>query len=378
MQSNYVGRFGDTLRRLTALEAPQTGMLRPGGPEPVASAFSAAPTRQARDPASAFEMFGEGPDTGDESAGAFGRAEQEPVTPKKLWSEMPDAAKNKLIKNVETSGVNIASAYDKAVAAGEIEPPAEYTPSKQEKFGLLTEVLLRHASNVGRGLPGPAASAEAVLATRERRGALQTMEEEKARAAAEAQRAERNKYNETARLEGREDTKATTKRQQELDDLEASRKHDIALAEANDRAAALREKGRNVQVFTAENGDVMLIDKDTGTAVPVEAEVDEEVTVPGRRGRPGAKVKTGKKVKKPVKGTPRYDASGVDQDKLVWARVEAEKLVRKAENMDLLKRRARAEGVPLEDLVQQQIEGATQRMIRGTGSSEDDPLGLRQ
>jgi hypothetical protein len=397
MANGYVAKFGDSIRRLAALDLAAQGNpnLAGAGPQPVTGAFDVAPQYQQRDPAKEpLNQAGAFPEAAEGSAQQPGAISAPPAgpfgtdaNPQKLWDEMPAEARKKVIRQIESKGIDINKVYDEKVAAGEITPP-ERVLTKGERLSVLAETLLRHARNVGQGQPGPAASANAILETQGRRGGL-----EQAAAQKEAE------IKEVLRQENRTDTKEATKRAQELEDAKRTRgetivddrrkrrgevedredkqTHERELAQAERAAAAAREKGKNVQVFTGADGEVVMIDKDNNKVIPLEVESEETVATPGQRGRPGSTATT--KVKTPLKGIPTNAAGGtatLDPDTVLNRVIdEAKRISEDRKAMREITEQAKAEGRDPQDLLMERAKKNVGSATSGQAVG-DDPLGI--
>jgi hypothetical protein len=372
MAANYVAKYGDTIRRLAALDLAAQGNsnLAGAGPQPRTSPFDAGAPVQSYDPALG-DGQGEGPQIPAALDSPKPRPEGPKVSPRSLWEGMSTKEQKEVIKQVESKGIDIDEKYDEAVAAGKITPPAKAL-QKGEKLTVLAETLLRFSQNIGGGMEGGAAASTAILDTQFRRGGLE-------RQAAEQEAAMKEKL----RLEGREDTATATKRAEALADTESERTYKDKdredaqaaardLQAAQDRAAKDREKGKNSQVAQLEDGTYIVIDKDKEGVVEVEQE--ETATSRGQRGRPGAT--TTKKVKKPAKGPPKANASGFDQDRIAQIKLDVEKLARSDEVMRELKKEAKARNVSVETVVKEYVATKVQNILSGADSSGADPLEL--
>jgi hypothetical protein len=321
--SGYVGRFGDTLRKLTALNAAQ-GAFAPqqvGGAD-TAQAFSSAPpgvlegagAPQAPMPAQLDPTSGFSPapapaappaDAGtpmDESgAGAIAQA---PTSWKDFAKALPKHAKETIADHIEKTVGNLKQAYQHATQQEGV--PTRPHASRGHMAMFLAEVALRAAANRGTSGSNGEALAKGVLQTQERRTALDTEAEDRQRKAAE-----------TARLETRADTTESTRHARDRGEKLADdqRNHEQALELERMRLAAekSRAKGQNVKIVVDDQGNYQLIDLDTKQAVPVEEDVTTTTPVQGSRGKgtTGGKSVT---TKKPVKALPKTNASGLDQD----------------------------------------------------------------
>lgn len=315
MANDYVGRYGEALRKLHALEQqPSTEIAGAFGqsPSPQTGAFGAppAPTRQAFQDAAA-PMFDP----------------QKPISAGDLYKQMPTEAKDAMAAQLKAQGINVDEAYAREVKAGNI-PAQEKTPSHHEKIGYLAEVALRTISNLGReGTNSSADWADAVLATdarregvseRERQEARQDTKEQSAfdRTAAAEQRAR------AERLSEREEDRGTRTVEREADkkDRAQERASDRAFTRAenaaNRKAAAEERKaGRQPRVLTDEKNDVFTLDDD-GNAKPV---MTEKTVSKEKRGKRNVKYMIQETVKEQLRTSPKPNASDVDQDTIVRA-----------------------------------------------------------
>lgn len=381
--TGYVSKYGEALRRLTALEmapamsgqgpALPAGPM-PGGPAP-GGAFDVAPSIQAQP--NAADMASQGAfDAMEMSAPAGATAQagqfQDGLTAKDLWDQLPDDEKTKLEEQVADSGIDVDAAYEKAAAE---DPEAKKRASRREKLGFLAEVALRTISNYG-GRPGTRSEADyadARLATMERRGAIERMDAEQAAAAAEKRR-----------LEGRADSKDATKRQQELEDEKRRRGEKVSDDElAHKRAlelkraeAALRkaeEKGKNAAIVQDDSGAYYILDKDSGDAIGVTTK--KTVTTRGKRGVKFTEVETVPLVgaKKPA------GAAGIDQDTLIRAISDrAKTMAGDTKVMREIRATVGPGGNVEEELYRRARESVMKdyTSVSGGGGSETDPFGI--
>lgn len=367
-----MGRYGDTLRKLTALQA-QAGGFSPqqvGGADtggfgpslqldpqarPAAPAFDPEPQQQqaapapSAAPAAAPSGFGGAPpDAGGMPAGnepwrtpgINGDAEgplsnvpgiagpikqggDKPTSFGDLASNATDDEKEELAAQVEkqsgAGGLKAAFGRIKEVLGAKTPE----TKMKRHDMALyVAEVALRAMSK--RSDPAYAQNpdgvfADAVLETQAGRDAT-----------AEKTRVEGRADTETKRKETREDTTHTRDRTEKEGDHVRDRKekieddernHKQALELAKYQAKLLKEKGQRTSIQTADDGTLTLIDLDSGNAIDVTKEVTE---TSGSRGN-GT---TTKKKRVPVKAAPKFNAGGLDQDTLVNRVSDAEKALR--------------------------------------------------
>lgn len=322
----YVGRFGDALRRLTALQAQQGAFAGPqvvGGAD-TAGTFAAAPPGAMEAPA---PTGGAGPQMPEAPAGGLsgGSAQppemgsegapedtgsQTPTTWEDLHKAMPAEHKNLVADKIESIVGNIKAAYRKATKANGDTPKPHASRAHMAMY--LSEIALRAAANRGTSESDAQALAKGVLETNERRDALRQQEQERQRKEAE-KKADRE---EAYRREGEVHTR---NRAEDQADTMAKYKHDIELENMRLKAQELRDKGQDTYITVDENGNYTLIDKKTGNAIPVTQEVTETTTT-GSRGQGKRTTSTTKRV--PVKALPKTDASGLDDDQ-VLAKIEA-------------------------------------------------------
>lgn len=325
--ADYVGRYGEALRKLRALE-------RAPAPE-IAGAFD----RQlpAPEAGGAFRPT-------QQRAPAFQQAPppmfdpDKPVSAGELYGQMPDEAKEAMAEQLKTQGIDVDAAYASEVAAGNL-PAQEKPPSRNEKMGYLAEVALRTISNLGRpGTNSSADWADAVLTTDARRegiaersrleakqeakeqGALSRAEAAEARARAE-RLAEREADREARTAERGEER--TLRSKERADDRAFTREQ----AELTRKQAADRRAGRQPRILTSADGGVFSIgDDSTATPVTTEREVEEVVRAPGGKGIPQ---KVRRKIREQLKAPARAnDASGVDKDTLIRSINDRFKLLR--------------------------------------------------
>lgn len=331
MNDGYVGRFGDALRRLTALDAQRGAFAGPqdvGGAD-TASTFAAAPPAAMEAPALAA---GAGPQVPEAPAGALsggsavvpgmgamdesgaaGGATQNGETPttwEDLHKAMPTKHKNAIADRIESIVGNIKTAYRKATAANGDTPKPHASRAHMAMY--LSEIALRAAANRGTSESNGQALAKGVLETNERRDALRQQEEERRRKEAEKKADREEAYRREAEVH-------TRNRGEEQADTNAKYKHDIELENMRLKAEELRQKGQDTYIAVDNDGNYTLIDKKTGNAVPVTQEVTE-TTTQGSRGM-GTKTTTTKK-RVPVKALPKPGSDGLDQDQ-VLAKIEA-------------------------------------------------------
>lgn len=297
MANDYVGRYGEALRRLSGLN--RGGLSQP--PTPSAGAFGAVSPQGPAPQTSAFSA------AAPSAPAPQARTEQPPLTAAQLWRDMPDEFKGQIEKQISESGMNVDQTFASKVEEGEIEPPKK-EPTLQEKLGYLAEVALRTMSNLSRpGTQGISDFADAKLATDARRGAIETAETDR-----------RRKQFETRRVEGRQDASEQRRLASDLTERELTREGIAAEGAANRKnaldIAASQERGR--QQDRRDTPGPVLIEADgtayergpAGTLTPYTKEEVEHV--PGRRGKPGYD----RKVRKPVKAKSERAFNALDED----------------------------------------------------------------
>ncbi len=370
MNSGYVGKYGEALRRLTAIDAGMGGgPVLPGPPEPMIGAFGEPPAYQPPVRAPAFS------DPAPQAGGEGALSREAPMSFGQLWSETPAERRAQLVEEAEKKGIPVEQSYQQAKAAPGAPPPPK-KPSKQDKLAYVMETMLRFASNYGSrpGTSSAADAADAILTTKERRGAFERAEREKEERAAE-----------TRRLEGREDTKEARQRKEKVEDTAEERTyqkgrdqqlHEYSKEIESIRAANARLDRAGVNkhyIVDAATGNVIEINKDDGSSRIVTIEEVENVEIPGVRGRPGTTVK--RTITRAVKGRT---TSEFDEGEVARAVNDEKKALREDRKyMRTLRERAAAEGVDPEDL----LEKEAQKRVRSRSSSgtaeTNDPLGLR-
>lgn len=366
-ESGYVGRYGDALRKLTALDAsagkfaPQqiggadTGGFGPslqvGPSQPGPSGFDPQPQPQAAQPqpqaAATTPTSGFGAEPAQEAGSAFPQPSimSDDPTQGGISGSLPPPA--------DAGGLSAAGASP--IATGGDKPTSfhdltrDSTPEQREemakhleqssgqplksmwqrvkeglgldkapKFGrgemalYLSEVALRAMSK--RSDPRYAQNPDGVFAD----ALLETQADYEAKQ--ERTRKEKREDDETLRKEKREDTIHTRTRAEQDSDYKRNRA-DKEKDDAKDfeqrkelaklQAKLLKDKGQKTQIVTAEDGTLKLIDRETGEAVPV----TENVTTTTTRGSRGMGTSTTTTTqKKPVKVPKKADASGLDRD----------------------------------------------------------------
>lgn len=387
MAGDYVGQYGQALRRLSVLDA-QRGMYGPqaiGGAD-TSSPFSAQPATggafgapeqppqpiavapgvmdaQARGGTAAFENV-----PAPEAPPALGQSQEEkPTSVKDLQEHMPDDQKDAMADQIEQQvGGDLKSAYEKET--GE-KPKGK---SRWDLAFYFAEIALRSMANQDQydtRSGSLAAATMDTLASRRARAEQRRLEENKT---AETRRLEQREDAETLRKEKREDVKDKTKREQALED--DARNHQQALELARLQAKLLKEKGQKTSIQTAEDGTLVLVDLETGDAVDVTKEVTETSPVKGSRGKGTTGGKTTTK-KVPVKAKPKNDASGLDQDTILRA-IEARAKELKADRKFVRALRDKGmEGTALEraihDEAEKQVRGSAQELSSGGGKIID-------
>lgn len=306
MPNDYVGRYGDALRRLTTLN--RGGLSQSPAPAQPAGAFGGVPPQG---PAPQTGAFSAGPAPGITAPKTDPDAP--PLTASQLWKDMPDQFKGQIEKQIADSGMNVDQTYAAKVEEGEIEPPKK-APTLQEKLGYLAEVALRTMSNLSRpGTQGFSDFADAKLATDARRGAIETAETDRVR-----------KQAETRRLEGRQDASEQHRMASDMTERELTREAVAAEGAANRRnaldIAGMQERSRSAdRTAASKTPGPVIVDQETGdayqrnadgTITPLQKDVKEQV-----RGHRGAKPWE-RTVKKPLKGPLQQGFNGLDADTL--------------------------------------------------------------
>lgn len=304
--NQYTGRFGDTLRRLTALDAAQ-GKLAPqavGGAD-TAGAFGAG---SAVPPDMTQPAFG--------GTGSQGAMAQKPISYRDVMDQMPEEQKEALADQIEQhAGGNLEEAYRKAAEENGDTPKKR--PSRAHMVDYLTELAMRTLAYEDNYSTSQGAFARAYLdVNAQRRAAAETRRLE-ARKDAETRRLEEREDSQTLRKEKREDTvHARTRAEGEEDyarnrkdklsdeELKFQRDKELKVLEAKMRR---EEKLADNQKLVYGEGDRILIVDNQGNATPVTEEVEET------RGSRGQGTST-RKVRKPVKARPPSAGSGLDQD----------------------------------------------------------------
>lgn len=384
MNSNgYVGRFGDTLRKLTALDAgqgafspqkvggadtagafsvaapqagaaPQMAQAPMGAPPPDAagSGFGGAPAAPATD------GFGQG--AAIDESGAMGGATpgDSPTSWNDLMDQMPDDQKHAMADHIESKVGDLAETYRATALQHGVQPKKHASRMHMAMF--LGEIALRAAANRGTSQSDAEALAKGVLQTQDRRTAV-----------SEADRAKQEKDAETRRVEGRQDTI----RQEGYDQgdrthardrgevlADDKRNHEQALELERMRLAAQKAEraGQNVRIVVDADGNYQLIDLDTKQAIPVEQDVTE-VTPPTKGSRGQGNNGTTKKVKKPVKALPKSKVSELDPD-TVLNKIAA--TVKELRGDTKLRRSLKAKGMD-ESQINQEIERMAREQVQG-------------
>ena len=305
MPNDYVGRYGAALRQLTALEKLPglPSAVSPAAPQP--GAFGAPAQQQA----GAFQ-------TPPPAQPAMDQA-QSPLGIQQLYKDMPDEFKDQLTDQIKKSGRSVEDIYAQKVASGEIAPPVKRPKTSKEKLGYIAEVALRTLSNLSRpDTLGVSDWADAQLATDQRRGALEQVDEERFRQATEKQRLERREDTQLTRKEGREDAAETRRTAGTITEAETRRRFESSENKKQREAALELERVRSTnekankpgQVITDENGNVFRLDDTNAKPVTTKKKVE-------KRGKRGAKWQ--EEVEVQLRGLPKTDASGVDRDTIL-------------------------------------------------------------
>jgi hypothetical protein len=213
--------------------------------------------------------------------------------------------------------------------------------------------------------------ADAVLETQAERDAKSEKARLENKADAETRRKETREdaKDEKVYTRGRADKEAdhTRDRKEKIEDDE--RNHKQALELARMQAKLLRERGQRTSIQVGDDGELKLIDLETGEAVTV-TETEEVTETRGSRGK-GTSTTT-KKVKKPVKASPKYNAGGLDDDTRVNRISDAEKAMRADKKlMRELRSKMGNDTVKIEAelrrMAREKVEGDVQSL--GAGSS---------
>lgn len=408
--NSYVGRYGNALRKLTALDAqsgafaaaPQqiggadTGGFgpslqvdpkaapQPGGfsPEPVAQPEAPAP---AAGPASAFG--------GSNASGVLAQtpgiagpvlSKEGSVSPIAMGGDKPtswgDLAKDATEDEQEELATQVEKAgggkMDGFIAKVRKVLGTEDVPkmNRRETAQYIAEIALRAMSK--RSAPEYAQNPDGVFAD----AVLETNSLRKQEA--EKRHSESRAGAEIKRRETREDAAAERKRKEALEDDARKRKealdddarnHQQALELAKLQAKLLREKGQRTSIQTGDDGTLKLIDLESGEAVTVTEEV-EETNTRGSRGKGTTTTTT--KVRKPVKAAPKYNAGGLDQDTLVNRVSDAEKALRGDKKlMRELGSKFKNDRVKIEDelrrMAREKVEGDVQSLNTSSSGVTD-------
>jgi hypothetical protein len=304
----------------------------------------------------------------DES-GAMGGSEQPPTTWQDLSKQMPKSEQNAMADAIEAKVGDLPATYQRAAAQAGITPKKRASRAHMAMF--ITEIALRTAANRGTSDSDGEALAKGVLQTQERRGAMQIAEQERQRAEAEKRRLEQREdaKDEKVYTRGRTDKESDYKRDRADKTADDERNHKQALELAREQARLLKEKGQRTSIQVGDDGQLKLVDLETGGAITVTEEV-EETTTRGSRG--SGTTTTTKKVKKPVKASPKYNAGGLDQDTLVNRVSDAEKALRGDKKlMRELRSKYGNDSVKVEEalrnMAREKVEGDVQSL--GAGSS---------
>lgn len=213
--------------------------------------------------------------------------------------------------------------------------------------------------------------ADAVLETQADRDAKSEKTRLETKADAETRRKENREdaKDEKVYTRGRTDkeTDHTRDRKEKIEDDE--RNHKQALELARIQAKLLRERGQRTSIQVGDDGELKLIDLETGEAVTV-TETEEVTETRGSRG--AGTTTTTKKVKKPVKASPKYNAGGLDDDTRVNRISDAEKAMRADKKlMRELRSKMSNDTVKIEAelrrMAREKVEGDVQSL--GAGSS---------
>lgn len=382
MAVDYVGQYGNALRRLSVLDAQQ-GMFGPqkiGGAD-TATPFSGEPQTGGAfgAPVPAAAPPGVIPAQGQGGVGAFANVPPpeeapigqpseapKPTTFKDIQAQMPAEQKDQLADQVESQVGDLKTAYQKETGQ---KPKGK---SRWDLAFYFAEIALRAQANMGTSATTEEAIAKGALETIGGRQAKAEQRRLEERTAAERARLEKREDTETLRKEAREDAATKTKREQALED--DKRNHEQALELARLQAKLLKEKGQRTSIQTAEDGTLVLVDLETGDAVDVTKEVTETTPVKGSRGKGTTGGKTTTK-KVPVKAKPKNDASGLDQDTLLRAIETRAKELKADRKLVRALREKGLSGVDLDraihDEAEKQVRGSAQELSQGGGKITD-------
>lgn len=401
--SNYVGQYGETLRRLTALSTGQPQAI--GAADASGAGPSAPPPGALSDPSAAGPALGGGPPppTGGGPQGVLGGGG--PPPPGALSGPSPAAApaspqsqiglshlldastheeREHMTKQLEAQGVDINGRIDELKQRGFVPPDAKLT--RQQKGALLTEFGLRMMAASSQGNDAFAAAGiagqgllESIRASkesdtkestrqRERQQELDLGQQEKA-----AERKARS-GDISAEIEGRHaDTAAETASREKIAGIEAKSRLQAAKAEArrtNKPSSYVSEDGTLKMITSNEDGSFSV-------STPTE-DVVTETTEPGtgRNGMPH-KVQTTKK--KPVRPMQKVQPGNTVDPDTVQRVIEQEKT--RLSNDVATKRELRAKGLTgaaADAEIERQARANVQSRLPGNGASlsGNDPLGL--
>lgn len=365
MASDYIGRYGEALKRLTALEQGTFSPVNVGAPPAQAGAAPAFPMNAQQ---GAFDFQPAKP--------AIEQAEGAPMSASQLWADMPDEQKKDLEKQI--SHLDVDQMYDRQVTSGALVPKKK-NPTRHDKIGYLAEVALRTISNMGRpGDQGINAWADAVLETDSRRGAMDQAEIAREREASEKARLEHREDTKDARRNSRED--ARRKEDNTRADAKEARDRAAAAADAEMRAEESRKEReaadaraktmsgpKNKQIIYDNEG--YAFDAADGSPIMVTKEVEKR----GRRGRPGYKAKE----QVHLRGTPKFaGGSTMDPDRAVYEigkRAEALRKDMKARNA--IRQQAEANGTDFETELQRVAEEQVRAQYASFGGGYGRPSG---
>lgn len=405
-ENAYVGRYGDTLRRLTALDrqntmgAPQQvgggdvggfgGQLavQPAQPSEMSGFSQQAPDLEAvvaREQAAPQVA----PQAGQAApAGGFGGAAQTPEVlqdtpgiagPIKTGGDKPtswgdliagasEEEQDQLADEVEKQGKGKMDGMLQRVrkVLGTEDVPKM---SRRETAAYLAEIALRAMAK--RNDPAYAQNPGGVFADA-------VLEASAGRQAAEEKRRlEARSDSETRRKEGREDSIHARTRKEQAEDYareradkvsDDERNHKQALELARVQAQLLREKNKRTSIQVQEDGTLALVDED-GNAVDVTKEVEETVPTRGSRGQ-GTTGGGTRKVRRPVKVKPKSDSTGLDQDTILNKIAAATKALREDGRLN---RELRAKFGNDPAKVDAEIQRMAREQVQGDVQSLDQP-----
>lgn len=409
--TDYIGQYGPSLRRLTALAdaQPQSmGMADAAGAAPPQGAFGgptpagAGPAISGPPPQGALGGAGPSMAAGPLSGPQPGAPAAAPSVPgvtggangqiglSHLLDASTHAEREHMTKQLESKGIDINAKFDELKGQGYIPKDAKMT--RQEKGALLTEFGLRMMAASAQGADAFGAAGIAG------QGLLESIRERKAASQKESTRqAERQQDIDLGMQEKKSERDARSadiasenKSREGIAAGENTSREKVAQIEANARLlAAQREaKATNKKVpFINQDGDTVLVDQD-GSVTPVNETVTSTEDVPdpnadtsgGIGGGPGTRGKQPTKKVTVTKTRPlKAKAKNVDMnDQQVQASIERDKQTILKTFDDFQTWRAARDKFPglTKDEVAEKI-AQTNVSSRAGGNGDNDPLGLR-